>query len=209
MTEGDVLSKHRIEALTDGIYAVAMTLLVLELKLPEVPAPVSDDALSQALLHLLPKIVAWILSFFILAIFWFSHHRAFHFVRHVDRRLLWINLLSLLFASLLPFSSAMVGEYSQLFRAQAIYASNMAVLALLAIWQLSHLRAHPQLCQPPGFPEGVWRGARFRCWSLVATAGLAALLAYFEPRFGTLAFMLMFFLGRIGRRLEAKPETNP
>jgi uncharacterized membrane protein len=143
--EHEPLSKHRIEALTDGIYAVAMTLLVLELKLPE------------------PR----------------------------------------------PFSSAMVGEYNMLFRAQALYAANMAVLALLAIWQLSHLGKHPGLCQPPGFPESVARGARFRCWSLVATAVLAAAIAYFEPRFGTLAFMLMFLLGRVGRRLEAKTETTP
>jgi uncharacterized membrane protein len=207
--EHEPLSKHRIEALTDGIYAVAMTLLVLELKLPEPRPPLTDAALRAELLHLAPKIVAWILSFFILAIFWFSHHRAFHYVRHVDRRLLWINLLSLLFASLLPFSSAMVGEYNMLFRAQALYAANMAVLALLAIWQLSHLGKHPDLCQPPGFPESVARGARFRCWSLVATAVVAAAIAYFEPRFGTLAFMLMFLLGRIGRRLEAKTETTP
>jgi uncharacterized membrane protein len=152
MTETDVLSKHRIEALTDGIYAVAMTLLVLELKLPEAHGTASDEALREALLHLIPKVVAWILSFAILAIFWFAHHRTFHYVRHVDRKLLRINLISMLFASLLPFSSAMVGDYNNLFRAQALYAANMAALALFTIWQLSHRVNHPELCEPPGFP---------------------------------------------------------
>jgi len=205
----EVLSKHRVEALTDGIYAVAMTLLVLELKLPETHGTATDEALSQALMHLVPKIVAWILSFAILAIFWFTHHRTFHYVRHVDRKLLRINLFSMLFASLLPFSSAMVGDYNNLFRAQALYAANMAALALLAIWQLSHLMKHPELCEPPGFPPGIARGARFRAWSLVATAALAAAIAYFAPHFGTMAFMLMILLARIGRRMEAQPEPTP
>jgi uncharacterized membrane protein len=207
--EIEVLSKNRVEALTDGIYAVAMTLLVLELKLPEAHGNATPEAFAQALLHLIPKLVAWILSFAILAIFWFAHHRTYDHVLHVDRKLLRINMLSMLFASLLPFSTAMVGDYNNLFLAQAFYAANMSVLALLAIWQLSHLVKHPELCEAPGFPRGVARGARFRCWSLVATTVLAMSIAYFEPRYGTMAFMLMIILGRIGRRLEAQPETNP
>ena len=203
------LSKHRIEALTDGIYAVAMTLLVLELKLPEMGEALDDEQLSQALLHLAPKFIAWIISFFILAIFWFSHQRAFHFVRNVDNKLLWINMLSLLMASLLPFSSALAGEYGRTFLSQAIYAGNMAAMALLAIWQVRHLLQHPQLCVEAGFPAAAARGALFRCWSLVAVAALAIVIACFEPRFGTMAFILMIFLGRIGRRLEAQPEKTP
>ena len=123
-------SRHRVEALTDGIYAVAMTLLVLELKIAET-APLQDEAaFIQQLLHLVPKFVAWVISFFILAIFWASHQRAFHYVRVVDRSLFWINVAALLFASLLPFSSALVGEHSRFFTAQVFYAANMAALAL-------------------------------------------------------------------------------
>jgi uncharacterized membrane protein len=203
------LSKHRIEALTDGIYAVAMTLLALELKLPEASAPQTDAQLGEMLAHLTPKAIAWMLSFFILAIFWLAHHRSFHYVRHVDRKLLWINMVSLLFASLLPFSSALVGEHSELFTAQAFYAGNMAVLALASIWQLRHLQRHPQICTDGGFPPGIAKGARFRCWSLLAVAALAVLIAWFAPRFGTMAFMLMILLARIGRRMEAQPEPTP
>ena len=200
---GSVLGKHRVEALNDGIYAVAMTLLVLELKLPEARELVSETAFAGLLVHLIPKFFAWLISFFILAIFWLSHQRAFHYVRAVDSKLLWINVVSLAFASLLPFSSALVGEYGSLFAPQVIYAANMAALSLVAIWQLDHLEKHPELCHPSPFPRHVAKAARFRCWSLAAVAALAVVIATFDPRFGTLAFMLMILLGRIGRRIEA------
>jgi uncharacterized membrane protein len=196
-----VLGKHRVEALNDGIYAVAMTLLVLELKIPEVLQ--SESALVRELLHLAPRFVAWIISFFILAIFWISHQRAFHFVRHVDAKLLWVNVVQLLLASLLPFSSSLVGEHPGFFTAQAFYAANMAALALATIWQLGYLERHAELCDPP-VPRAVAKAARFRCWSLVAVAALAVLLAAFDPRIGTAAFMLMIVLSRIGRRIEAR-----
>lgn len=198
------LGKHRIEALNDGIYAVAMTLLVLELKLPEAREAVTESALAGSLLHLIPKFFAWLISFFILAIFWFSHQRAFHYVRAVDRKLLWINVIALAFASLLPFSSALVGEYGRLFAPQVVYALNMAALSLAAIWQLDHLQKHPELCYPSPFPRHVAKAARFRCWSLAAVAALAIVIATVDPRLGTLAFMLMLLLGPMGRRMEAR-----
>jgi len=207
MTETGVpsgLSKHRLEALTDGIYAVAMTLLVLELKLPEAHAPISESGFADLLLHLIPKFVAWLISFFILAIFWLSHQRAFHYVRTVDAKLLWINVVSLAFASLLPFSSALVGEYGRLFAPQVVYAGNMAALALCAIWQLHHLQKHPELCHPSPFPPHIAKAALFRCWSLAAVAALAVVIAIFEPRLATLAFISMVPIGRVARRIEAR-----
>jgi uncharacterized membrane protein len=198
-----LISKHRTEGLVDGIYAVAMTLLVLELKIPETMQLTTAADFHHALAHLLPKGIAWLISFFILATFWISHQRAFHYVRHVDSKLLWINVVSLLFASLLPFSSALVGEHAQFFSAQVFYAANMSALALVAIWQIGHLAKHPELCQAP-VPWYVAKAVRFRCFSIVAVAALAVAIAWFNPYFGTTAFMLMAVLGRLGRRMETR-----
>lgn len=195
------LHKQRIEALTDGIYAVAMTILVLELKFAHEAAFATRDDFHAALAHLLPKFIAWLISFFILATFWISHHRAFHFVKRVDMKLLWINVLGLLFASFLPFASSLVGEHAQFFTAQAIYAVDMALMALVAIWQVGHLYRNPELCEP-AIPDYMLKAVRFRCWSIVAVAALAVFIAWFQPYFGTMAFMLMALLGRIGRRME-------
>ena len=106
------LSVHRSEALTDGIYAVAMTLLVIELKLPEHATTGGADDLADALVHLLPKILAWVISFFVLAFFWFGNHRAFGHVRRADGRLVTLNIAQLAFVSLMPFSCALIGEHA-------------------------------------------------------------------------------------------------
>lgn len=197
------LHKHRIEALTDGIYAVAMTLLVLELKFPHGAEFASGDQFHAELLHLLPKLIAWLISFFILATFWISHHRAFHFVKRVDVKLLWINLFGLLFASFLPFAASLVGEHAGFFVAQAIYAGNMAAMALIAIWQISHLSRNPDICDPP-VPRYVTKAVYFRCGSIVVVAALAIGVALWKPYLGTATFILLAILGRIGRRMEQR-----
>ena len=86
------LNKHRLEALADGIFAVAMTLLVIELKIPETAHITTQEQLIAALAHLIPKFIAWLISFFVLAIFWASHHRLFHYVRVVDGKLTWMKI---------------------------------------------------------------------------------------------------------------------
>jgi uncharacterized membrane protein len=96
------LSKHRIEALVDGIFAVAMTLLVIELRLPEHLG--SDAQLHEALLELLPNFGSWMVSFVVLGVFWMANHRIYSHVRHVDAGLIWWTLLMLGGASLLPFA---------------------------------------------------------------------------------------------------------
>lgn len=197
------LHKHRIEALTDGIYAVAMTILVLELKFPHGQEYATRAEFHEALAHLLPKFIAWLISFFILGTFWISHHRAFHFVKRVDVKLLWINMLGLLFASFLPFASSLVGEHAGFFVAQVIYAVNMSAMAMIAIWQINHLAANPEICDPP-VPHYVVKAVRFRCSSIVAVAALAIAIALWNPYFGTTAFILMAVLGRIGRRMEQR-----
>src|SRR5258706_9152467 len=127
------LSKHRLEALTDGIFAVAMTLLVIELKLPEHATVHDPSDLAIGVLGLIPIFVGWIISFFVLAIFWFSHHRLFHHLRIVDGRLLWLNILYLSFVSLMPFSSALAGAYSRMLFSPWFYSSHMLLLVILGL----------------------------------------------------------------------------
>ncbi len=197
------LSKHRIEALTDGVYAVALTLLVLELKLPHEQIRTAPE-LAGALVHLIPQFIAWLVSFLVLAIFWVASHRVFHWVRHVDGTLLWINLLSLLCASFLPFCSSLVGNFGGAFLSQAVYAVDMALLGLVALWQIGHLERHPELMDPP-MPAGHVKAARIRCLGIVASAVLAIAISWADPRFGTAAFALMFLITRMSRRFERAP----
>src|SRR6266567_4277303 len=187
------LSKNRLEALTDGVYAIAITLLVFELKVPE-PGQVRTDAdLVKALWALAPKFTSWVISFLVLAIFWVANHRLFQWVRSVDVKLLWISLFSLLAATFVPFASALVGEFPAALASQALYAADMAALGLIANWQLSHFVKHPELCHSP-LPHSVVRGARMRSWGTIAIAVFVVVIVVFDLWFGTIAFTLMLFI---------------
>ena len=201
------LSKHRIEALTDGIFAVAMTLLVIELKIGEHGDIATAAQLQHALVALIPKALAWVISFFVLSFFWLGHNRLFQHVRHVNGRLLWPNIMMLAAASLMPFSSALVGQYTGSFVSQCFYAGNLAVLALAALWTLFIARNTPALMNAP-LATSMYVASRFRLGSLVALCAAAVVVAWFAPPFATMVFASMPFLGYVSRRLAAKAEAE-
>ena len=203
------LSKHRIEALTDGIFAVAMTFLVIELKLPAHELIKSQADLINAVGHLLPKFIAWIISFLVLSLFWLGHHRLFQFVRHVDGKLVGLNLLQLGFASLIPFSSALSGEFGNTIFSQVFYSLNMAALSIVAILMARYIYRHPELCVHP-MAENAYRAARFRIGGLIMISAVAVAIAVALPGSGAgnIAFMLMMVILPISRRIEARPVPN-
>ena len=201
-------SKHRVEGLTDGIFAVAMTLLVIELKVPDPHLIHSQQELSQALADLTPKALSWVISFLVLATFWISHHRLFHYVRQVDTGLLWRNIWQLMFVSLMPFSAALLGEFATTNIAQVAYNGNMVILGLLALWKIQYVRQHPELASHPMEP-GTYHATVFRIGGLVV-AGLAAMVLALtlNTSFATLTYLSMIPLGRYGRHLERKARAG-
>ena len=195
------MSKHRLDALTDGIFAVAMTLLVIELKLPEELHLERSLELLRALVNLIPKFVGWVISFLVLALFWWGQSRAFHFVKHVNGPLTALNLVLLAFASFLPFASAISGELQFLVGSQIVYSTAMLLLAVSAWMVWRYLYRHTELCEPP-MPLGAYREARFRTMTLMVISVAAVLIAMRFPGFGNTAFMLMMPAGRLGRMIR-------
>jgi uncharacterized membrane protein len=153
--------------------------------------------------NLIPKFVAWIISFFVLGIFWFSHHRLFHYVRLVDAKLVWLNIVYLSFVSLTPFSSAIVGEYPQSLFSQAFYSANQMMLATLSMLICGHVFAHPGLWSMP-ITSGFYRAARFRSIGLILVAGVAIGIARIVPGAGNAAFMLMAPIAMVSARIERR-----
>jgi uncharacterized membrane protein len=202
--ERGYLPLHRSEALTDGIYAVAMTLLVIELKVPEAAHLQSSAQMADALLELLPKAFAWLISFFVLAIFWTAHHRVFSHVRRADSKLVWLNLVQLAFVSLMPFSSALIGEKGVLL-SQFIYSLNMTMLAITGLWIVRYVYRHHELGPEP-MPRANYEGARLRIAGLILISVVAVALAAFVPLpgVGNMAFMLMAVISPISRRMEQR-----
>jgi len=105
------MSTGRIEAFSDGVFAIVVTLLVLEIHVPQVQGPDLGAALARSLAAMAPKFLSYVLSFAIICIWWIAHHHLFHLLRKSDRGLLWLNCLFLLFLAFIPFPTALMGDY--------------------------------------------------------------------------------------------------
>ncbi|MBS1516467.1 MAG: DUF1211 domain-containing protein [Bacteroidetes bacterium] len=101
----------RIEAFSDGVFAIVVTLLVIEIGVPEMHSGFTTQDLLGALYHMSPKFISFALSFAVIAIFWSNHHQLFHSLEKADRKLLWLNNLLLFWMSFIPFPTAFIGEY--------------------------------------------------------------------------------------------------
>ncbi len=105
------LSKHRLEALVDGVFAIAMTILILEVKVPVLESPHSAGELAGRLAHDLPTLAAYFFSFGLLGIFWAWHHRLARLIASLDVPLVALSLFFLSLVSFFPFAAALVGRY--------------------------------------------------------------------------------------------------
>jgi uncharacterized membrane protein len=143
--EENLRSPDRVVFLSDGVFAIVLTILVLEIK---VPHDLSHASFRHALAELRPTLLAWIISFAITGMFWVAHRDIFARVRFVNRDLVWLNLLFLLPAALLPFAASLLGEYPddrvalQLYGIVAVTAS---VMRLAMYW---YVVRRPKLLWP-------------------------------------------------------------
>ena len=120
--EGDEAADEgigRILALSDGVFAIALTLLILDIVLP---ARTNDDNLGQTLLHIWPRYLAYALSFLVIARFWVIHHQTFKLIVRDNTTLVWLNFLLLFFIAFLPFPTAVIGAHEGSAAAAVLYA---------------------------------------------------------------------------------------
>ena len=126
----------RIIALSDGVFAIAITLLVLEL-VPRIGPAVTGSQLQRELLDLAPHLVAYFLSFLVIGRFWDTHRVFFRYINLADPQVVWFNLLVLLWITLIPATAALLGSHWQEPIALALYALNL-LLGVLSYWLLWH-----------------------------------------------------------------------
>ncbi len=122
------LSTERIEFFSDAVFAVAITLLILEIKVPHIEEGAS---LWPALWLLWPKFLAYAVSFGVIGIFWIGHHIMFHYIKRADRVLLWLNTVLLMFISSIPFVAGLIGEYRNDVTAVALYGTFLCATGII------------------------------------------------------------------------------
>src|SRR5579871_3081304 len=137
----------RLEAFSDGVFGIAITLLVLEIRLPAGIDPTKAGSLVPGLLNLWPVYLAYLISFLSICVMWMSHHDLFHIIRHTDRGLLLLNSLLLLVVTFVDFPTVIVDEYFQQPDAQwaaLFYSGTMFIVSLLfnVLWWYAAARPH-------------------------------------------------------------------
>ena len=198
---------ERLTFFSDAVFAIAMTLLVVEVKLPHVAA-LTDAALGQALLDLIPDYVAFLVSFLVLARFWAGHHTLMGQLAVSSNRLLWANLLLLLAVAFMPFPTAVVSKYALLRTGIGFYCGWLLLLGLLNRHVVKVVVADPRLVAHDVAP-GVFRRQLTRSWIpiLIATGAFAA--AMVAPLAGTAVLVIgsplvTFLVQRYAARMGAK-----
>lgn len=170
---------ERIVFLSDAVFAIAMTLLVLEVRLPEIAQGSSPTQYVQALAKVWPLLWSYWMSFVVLGLYWSIHHHGFGMIVRYDGALIWLNLLELVFVALLPFPTQLLGAYSELSLSWVIYTLNNIAIILFGLWTFLHARRHHLLAE--GLSPKQLEAFLRRSWFNLAVFVVALIIAPFSP----------------------------
>lgn len=198
-----IYSKGRLEALTDGIMAVAMTILVLDLKFDATEAIASDAHLVSHLVELERTFTVYLVSFVVLGMCWIGHHAQFHFVRRADRGLMWINLAFMLLVTVVPFTTSLMIDYEDLRLPCVLFGAVQLLLALSLLANLRYVAQRPAL-RDAGLTAEVVATMRRRLLLLSAVPALSMAVALFSTRAALYLYALMIVV-----QFVQKPPAGP
>lgn len=184
-------TKSRVEAFSDGIFAIIVTLLILEIKVPHIESPDSVGELFGSLLKLIPKFSSWVISFLTICIVWVNHHRLFEMFKGINIVLFWLNVHLLLWVSFVPFPTALVGDYPRNPLAVAFYGLVMAFTGLAfflaRIYGLNNPGLLKETVSLKTYKKGVFSALVFGFSFYLAAGALAWVSTY-------LSFILYFLI---------------
>ena len=185
------MTTHRIESLTDGIFSIAMTLLVLNLALPEMGADLTPTIeLHELLFRQTHEFFNYALSFILLAIFWSVHHQQFHFIKRTDHTHLWINICSLMFVALVPFSTSLTGDYPDETVAKLFFDLNLFILGSLNALNWTYATKDYRLVDRGLDPRRIAVGNR-RDAVIPVIVLLAMVLSLITPQWSSYVYLLI------------------
>lgn len=190
---GFSLSPHRLEALSDSVFSIAMTLLVLGFNIPAKAQMAAPGGPPDFFCHFRQELFFYILSFVILASFWMTHHRQFHLFKKVDEPLIWLNIALLALAALIPFSTNLIGDYPHDLFAALIFNCNLFLASLVCRLMMSHALARRGILDPD-CDLAALRRKHGRTWLFPLVALAAVLISLVSPSWSTLVYLAMPFL---------------
>jgi len=200
------IGKNRIEALSDGIFAIVMTLLILELHLPNLPTTAPNVEVTTAILALWPKFVSYLVAFVSLGVFWIAHHIMYHGIRRADRTLLWLNIFFFMLVSLLPFSTSVLNAFPRALVAPFLFGVNLALVGWLLFFQWSYVNSRSGMLAP--FVTTEHRAAvTFRMLAVPVATTSTAFICFWSAGISVAVYLLLlpFYMlpGRSERQIAS------
>jgi uncharacterized membrane protein len=171
------LSMFRLEALEDGVFAIAMTLLVLNLKVPTK----SDNSLFKAIMLIWPDLLTFFGSFLLLGVYWFGHRASLHYVKHADNVYHWLNLIILMFVSIVPFSASLISKFYGEQTAIILYGLNLITIGVTITVQWYYASHNYRLIDPQ-LPIETIRFAKIRSMFAPISYTIAILLSFIDMK---------------------------
>lgn len=196
------LSTARTEGFTDGVFAIAATLLVLDLTTTAFGSVSSDEQMWAALLGEWLLLVNFALSFVLLCILWMVHVSQFEHIARVDSMMIWLNNGRLLFIVLVPFSTGLATDYSDFYAGRVILPVNFFLAIAFSYLQWTWAVRHREQIMPDLSPEDAVAYGRGNLSALLLSAAVVVL----APFIGSPAFALFFFDGLLTRALRGKSD---
>ena len=180
----------RTEALTDGIFAISMTILVLNIEVPSA-TDLAGQSLNEFLLDQWVEFFNYALSFVLLAMFWITHHKQLNIFKQVDQPSIWINIVGLMFVALIPFSTSLMGEYSSDQIANVFFEVNMLIIGMAFYSMWTYATAGYRLVDSEQVTaEHIRRGKRRNL--VIPVVSLIAIAASFiSPSWSTAVYMII------------------
>lgn len=203
----ELLSTNRIEGLSDGVFGIAMTLLIFKLDVPDISTSINFSAtLKDSLVSMVPQFENYFISFIILGFYWTRHQLQFKHIKNSDRFLLWINIFFLALIGLIPFTTGMVMKYSGHEVPQFLYCVNLVAVGLvLAVhW---HYACKAKLIDHD-LSGRYLKNITFLVFAMPVSFSVCAIAALFSSRLSTSLLyvipILFFFVKKLQKRSENK-----
>ena len=175
----DRFQLERVAFFSDAVFAIAITLLVIEIRLPEVHLD-SSAALAEALTELVPKFLGFVISFFVIGRFWVGHHRVVGHLRTCDDGLIWRNLFFLLTIAFMPFPTAVISEYGNSPFGVAVYAGWLMISGLCYRIMVTYALRKTDLINAQD-PVGPREAIVHATWAPMLIGGMTLVLCFFDP----------------------------
>jgi uncharacterized membrane protein len=188
--QDDSVGLERLVFFSDAVFAIATTLLALDIRLPANSQITSDAGLLSALNNLGPKYLGYVISFMVISVYWFSHHRMFRRIRRYNGRLLVINMFLLMAIAFVPFPTSVMSQYGNNRSATIFYAATMVVVGLLTalVWLYASWRG--RLLDHPDTPTEHRLGL-IRMLSAPAVFLVSIGLAFVDPGLARYSWILI------------------